>query len=357
MLEEYDREEAAQPNASSVTGTSRSGRIPGSVLPAMISAPLEAQVRSPQARFAANALFARQGPGLGLGMNGFPSSAASPAQRDSDEELDSRPRTPVDDTIVGDSTAKEPKHDGPAPFRKHLAEEDQAPSELRETAEFADATIGPSVEPAVLDVGQEAAALNTSSEVQVVPLNQVDNNCNRAPSSSGFGVPEDSTPRATPADVQQRVMSDTTLRQAFRRSRLRSRAGGLNLLAADGTEAGILGDPSSLPSSQRESMLGAFSGTGGSMGAGPNVTPGDELSAPSLAHLTRMLHQTLARADVPHRNAWVEFLVPLILRVVQRVRPNPRGGEGMDVRHYVKIKRVPGGRPSDCQYVDGESNS
>jgi len=53
---------------------------------------------------------------------------------------------------------------------------------------------------------------------------------------------------------------------------------------------------------------------------------------------------------------WEETLLKLALRIAQELtftaHPH-RQGPDMDVRRYVKIKRIPGGAPKDSEYVDG----
>ncbi len=50
---------------------------------------------------------------------------------------------------------------------------------------------------------------------------------------------------------------------------------------------------------------------------------------------------------------WAELVSKMVNRAVSSVRPNVVDGDAMDISHYVKIKTVPGGSPSDCAYVDG----
>ncbi|KAJ7922865.1 hypothetical protein B0H13DRAFT_1982098 [Mycena leptocephala] len=73
-----------------------------------------------------------------------------------------------------------------------------------------------------------------------------------------------------------------------------------------------------------------------------------ELNLTSMLHLKIMLH--------PNIRAWEETLLRLALRIARELTftalPH-RQGEDMDVRRYVKIKKIPGGMPSDSEYVDG----
>lgn len=84
--------------------------------------------------------------------------------------------------------------------------------------------------------------------------------------------------------------------------------------------------------------------------APPNV----ELNEASLNHLRSLLRQMLAEAEgLEAREKWEEVLLKLILKVSDSVHPDIRGGDEIDIRHYVKIKKIPGGEPSDSHYVRG----
>ncbi|KAK7465276.1 Mitochondrial distribution and morphology protein 12 [Stygiomarasmius scandens] len=81
-----------------------------------------------------------------------------------------------------------------------------------------------------------------------------------------------------------------------------------------------------------------------------------ELNLTSMSHLRTMLRQMLASEGIPNVNEWEEVLLKLALRIARELTftslPH-RQGEDMDVRRYVKIKKIPGGTPQDSEYVDG----
>lgn len=77
------------------------------------------------------------------------------------------------------------------------------------------------------------------------------------------------------------------------------------------------------------------------------------MSGASLAHFHLMLRQAIARAELPHPEEWQRVLSKLLLKVSTRVNPDVPGGDSMDVRSFVKVKKVPGGKISDSEYVDG----
>jgi 1-phosphatidylinositol-3-phosphate 5-kinase len=71
-------------------------------------------------------------------------------------------------------------------------------------------------------------------------------------------------------------------------------------------------------------------------------------------HLRIMVRQMLAKENVANLKEWEDVLLKLALRVASYLTFNPRApGASMDVRQYVKIKKIPGGLPKDSEYVDG----
>lgn len=81
--------------------------------------------------------------------------------------------------------------------------------------------------------------------------------------------------------------------------------------------------------------------------------PAIELNSASLAHVKRLLQQLLDDAQIPNASAWERALVPILLQCTDDVNPSVRRGDDIDIRHYVKVKKIPGGRPSDTAYVSG----
>ena len=77
------------------------------------------------------------------------------------------------------------------------------------------------------------------------------------------------------------------------------------------------------------------------------------LSGASLDHFNRMLKQAISRAGLPNPEEWHETLNRLLVKVSTSINPNVRAGDSIDVRAYVKIKKVPGGKIADSEYVDG----
>lgn len=64
----------------------------------------------------------------------------------------------------------------------------------------------------------------------------------------------------------------------------------------------------------------------------------------------------LTKENIPNVLEWEDTLLKLALRIARELTftalPH-RQGPDMDVRRYVKIKKIPGGAPKDSEYVDG----
>jgi 1-phosphatidylinositol-3-phosphate 5-kinase len=81
-----------------------------------------------------------------------------------------------------------------------------------------------------------------------------------------------------------------------------------------------------------------------------------ELNLISMFHLRIMLRQMLTKEGIPNITEWETTLLKLALQIARDLTftAHPqRQGADMDVRRYVKIKKIPGGAPKDSEYVDG----
>ncbi|KAL6891906.1 hypothetical protein GGI43DRAFT_202308 [Trichoderma evansii] len=78
-----------------------------------------------------------------------------------------------------------------------------------------------------------------------------------------------------------------------------------------------------------------------------------KLNESSLRHVDRLLYQLLVDADIPNPEAWQKALIPILLKATDDVSPDVANGESMDIRTYVKLKRIPGGKPGDTSYISG----
>jgi len=81
--------------------------------------------------------------------------------------------------------------------------------------------------------------------------------------------------------------------------------------------------------------------------------PTIELNNASLLHVQRLLRQLLQDANIQNVGSWEKALIPILLQCTDDVNPDVRRGDDIDIRHYVKLKKVPGGKPGDTSYVSG----
>lgn len=95
-----------------------------------------------------------------------------------------------------------------------------------------------------------------------------------------------------------------------------------------------------------------FKTTRSSSMRGPGAPP-VELNKASLEHVRKLLRQLLVDSAVPHIDSWESALMPILLKTADDVDPDVQRGDDMDIRHYVKLKKIHGGRPGDTSYVSG----
>ncbi|KAJ4286062.1 Mitochondrial distribution and morphology protein 12 [Kalmusia sp. IMI 367209] len=81
--------------------------------------------------------------------------------------------------------------------------------------------------------------------------------------------------------------------------------------------------------------------------------PQIELNQASLEHVRRLLKQMLQDASISHSSSWERALVPILLQCTDDVNPDLHRGDDIDIRHYIKLKKIPGGKPRDTSYVSG----
>jgi 1-phosphatidylinositol-3-phosphate 5-kinase len=85
----------------------------------------------------------------------------------------------------------------------------------------------------------------------------------------------------------------------------------------------------------------------------PQVKYTSELNDVCLEHFKNLLHQSLSDEDVTDDiEGWERVLTPL-LQEVEKIEYNVKAGENMDIRQYVKLKRLPGGSKEDTQMING----
>ncbi|KAL3466461.1 hypothetical protein BJX64DRAFT_250113 [Aspergillus heterothallicus] len=81
--------------------------------------------------------------------------------------------------------------------------------------------------------------------------------------------------------------------------------------------------------------------------------PPIEMNKASLQHVRKLLRQLLENSSVPNCQGWETALLPILLKASDEVDPQVQSGDDMDIRHYIKLKKIPGGRPGDTSYVPG----
>ncbi|KAJ2445574.1 Mitochondrial distribution and morphology protein 12, partial [Coemansia sp. RSA 2424] len=90
-----------------------------------------------------------------------------------------------------------------------------------------------------------------------------------------------------------------------------------------------------------------------------DIDPYGVISEFALCHLRRIIRQLLDEIDIDESRGWDSVVTNMALNAVKRVKPNVkvqphvRGGDNMDLRRYMRIKRIPGGTPNDSQYISG----
>lgn len=83
------------------------------------------------------------------------------------------------------------------------------------------------------------------------------------------------------------------------------------------------------------------------------AAPAVELNNASLQHVRKLLRQLLQDSKVSSAANWEKALVPILLKATDDVNPDVLNGDDMDIRHYVKLKKISGGCPGDTSYVSG----
>jgi len=78
-----------------------------------------------------------------------------------------------------------------------------------------------------------------------------------------------------------------------------------------------------------------------------------ELNTASLQHVQNLLKQLLRDAGIQEVDKWEQALMPILLKSTDDLNPDVRAGDVIDIRHYIKVKRIPGGKSKDTSYVSG----
>ncbi|SCZ98276.1 BZ3500_MvSof-1268-A1-R1_Chr7-1g09080 [Microbotryum saponariae] len=377
---------AIQDPNSLTTTTSRPGLPNG---PYLISGPLEASAQPPQSQFAASQLFPRSE----TPFNNPSDFDFGPRTLDAHSDTSSRPRTPYtdggeeanemrdtrdeeevpdeDDDDDGDS--KNPKRlisIGPfgrllrrkssrvvaaasmaiAPFRRSLAEDvdapipistDGTPTQTKTAQEERNGKAGPDVAVSLLSaLGDQRATAHAvafdPTLTTISPNPELEEHASPGEEVVGNGAAdedEDDHESLEPITPHSRHSSHRSQFDAYRAGATRE----LPLLLATPTLSTAAGTFTLLDDSQ-------FS-----------TEPPQDIGITDavLRHTHKMLRQMLVSAKIPRPEVWEDVLVPLLVQVAQHTVPDLTGGDDLDVRNYVRIKKIPGGRPRDSEYVDG----
>ena len=81
-----------------------------------------------------------------------------------------------------------------------------------------------------------------------------------------------------------------------------------------------------------------------------NASSTMELNSLCVDHLKHISAQILSEAGLID---WKNVVYNLLLQVTRNLNPDIRLGDDKDIRQYIKIKRIPGGSPSNSHYVSG----
>ena len=144
------------------------------------------------------------------------------------------------------------------------------------------------------------------------------------------------------------ISSATHLRPSPKSYRTNTAALGSNSNLRESASAAALNQMASSPSP---------SGGGGRMIRSSSMrgsaAPAIELNNASLQHVRKLLSQLLTDNGISSTLSWEKALLPILLRATDDVNPDVQNGDDIDIRHYVKLKKIPGGRPGDTTYVSG----
>ncbi|CAN6624043.1 1-phosphatidylinositol 3-phosphate 5-kinase Fab1p [Trichomonascus vanleenenianus] len=81
------------------------------------------------------------------------------------------------------------------------------------------------------------------------------------------------------------------------------------------------------------------------------AAPSIDLNHASISHANAFLEQILEDYELSPR--WLKALMDPLIQCAQNIDLDIKGGDHIDIRHYVKLKRIPGGRLEDTQYLNG----
>ncbi|TPX49379.1 hypothetical protein SeMB42_g02620 [Synchytrium endobioticum] len=78
-----------------------------------------------------------------------------------------------------------------------------------------------------------------------------------------------------------------------------------------------------------------------------------QINAVAVNHLKTLLAQELREFRVLNAPEWESVFLTFLLKLSETLHPDVKAGDPTDPNIYVKIKRIPGGTPSDSRFMDG----
>jgi 1-phosphatidylinositol-3-phosphate 5-kinase len=122
-------------------------------------------------------------------------------------------------------------------------------------------------------------------------------------------------------------------------------------LNANNANAGAGTSPSPQPQTSPTPPPGSKIMRSASMRGGD--APQVELNQASLEHVRKLLRQMLQDFGIKQISSWEKALVPILLKCTDDVNPDLHRGDDIDIRNYIKLKKIPGGKPRDTSYISG----
>src|SRR5690606_16566583 len=78
-----------------------------------------------------------------------------------------------------------------------------------------------------------------------------------------------------------------------------------------------------------------------------------ELNYASMDHMSRLTKQCLQEFEIENAAEWEKTIINLMVSIVHNLKTAPKEGDDIDIRSYIKIKKMPGGVPSMSRIVYG----
>lgn len=79
-----------------------------------------------------------------------------------------------------------------------------------------------------------------------------------------------------------------------------------------------------------------------------------DLNRASISHAKAFIKQSLQDYGMKaNLEKWIKSIMPPLLECAANIDLDIKGGDNIDIRHYVKLKRIPGGSPKHTKYIDG----